>query len=138
MLEVIEDEALMANALAVGRLLQDGLRSLAGRYEAIGDVRGAGLFVGVELVRDRAARTPDGAFTAKVVNALRQRRILLSASGPHANVLKIRPPLVFRPEHAAQFLDGLEGGAAGAVLTAASARFRMSILCSPGRSLRPP
>ena len=107
-LEVIEDEALMANALAVGRLLQDGLRSLAGRYEAIGDVRGAGLFVGVELVRDRAARTPDGAFTAKVVNALRQRRILLSASGPHANVLKIRPPLVFRPEHAAQFLDGLE------------------------------
>ena len=107
-LEVIEDEALMANALAVGRLLQDGLRALAGRYEAIGDVRGAGLFVGVELVRDRGARTPDGAFTAQVVNALRQRRILISASGPYANVLKVRPPLVFRPKHAEQFLDGLE------------------------------
>ena len=107
-LDVIEDEGLMANALAVGHLLQDGIRALADRFEAIGDVRGAGLFVGVELVRDRATRTPDGAFAAKVVNALRQRRILLSASGPHANVLKIRPPLVFRPEHAGQFLDGLE------------------------------
>ena len=107
-LEVIEDEALTANALAVGRLLQDGLRVLAGRYEAIGDVRGAGLFVGVELVPDRGARTPDRAFTAQVVNALRQRRILISASGPCANVLKVRPPLVFRPEHAGQFLDGLE------------------------------
>ena len=107
-LEVIEGEALAANALAVGRLLQDGLRALAGRYEAIGDVRGAGLFVGVELVRDRGTRTPDGAFTAQVVNALRQRRILISASGPYANVLKVRPPLVFRPEHAELFLDGLE------------------------------
>ncbi len=107
-LEVIEGEALMANALAVGLLLQDGLRALAERYGAIGDVRGAGLFVGVELVRDRATRAPDGAFAAKVVNALRQRRILLSASGPHANVLKIRPPLVFRPEHAGQFLDGVD------------------------------
>ena len=107
-LEVIENEALMANAQAVGTILQDGLQALAQRYEKIGDVRGAGLFIGLELIQDRATRAPDGPFTAKVVNALRQHRILISASGPHANVLKIRPPLVFGPEHAEQFLDGLD------------------------------
>lgn len=107
-LEVIEGENIIQNARDTGAYLRDGLRALAGRYEAIGDVRGVGLFIGVELVKDRAARTPDGEITAKMVNGLRERRVLISAAGPHANVLKIRPPLVFRREHADRFLEAMD------------------------------
>ncbi|MBO1074375.1 aspartate aminotransferase family protein [Roseomonas marmotae] len=107
-LEVIEQEGIVANAKAVGAYLQDGLRALAARHPMIGDVRGAGLFIGVELVRDRETKEPDGETTARLVNGLRERRILISAAGPHANVLKIRPPLVFRKEHADLFLEGVD------------------------------
>ncbi|RKK05809.1 aminotransferase class III-fold pyridoxal phosphate-dependent enzyme [Pseudoroseomonas wenyumeiae] len=107
-LEVIENEGIVENARDVGAYLREGLRSLAQRHEAIGDIRGAGLFIGVELVRDRATREPDGEITAKLVNGLRERRILISAAGPHANVLKIRPPLVFQREHADRFLEGVD------------------------------
>jgi 4-aminobutyrate aminotransferase-like enzyme len=107
-LEVIEGEGILCNARTVGAYLQDGLRALAQRHQTIGDVRGAGLFIGVELVRDRSTREPDGETTAALVNGLRQRRILISAAGPHANVLKIRPPLVFGREHADRFLEGLD------------------------------
>jgi 4-aminobutyrate aminotransferase-like enzyme len=107
-LEVIEGEGILCNARTVGAYLQDGLRALAQRHQTIGDVRGAGLFIGVELVRDRSTREPDGETTAALVNGLRQRRILISAAGPHANVLKIRPPLVFGREHADHFLEGLD------------------------------
>jgi 4-aminobutyrate aminotransferase-like enzyme len=107
-LEVIKGEALMANALETGHYLREGLRALAQRHEIIGDVRGAGLFVGVELVTDRASKAPATAQTGALVNALRERRVLISAAGPHANVLKIRPPLVFRREHADRFLEAAE------------------------------
>jgi len=79
----------------VGRHLRDGLRRLAAKHPLIGDVRGAGLFVGVELVADPATRAPATSQTARVVNAMRERGVLLSSTGPHANTLKIRPPLVF-------------------------------------------
>ncbi|MCG7361392.1 aspartate aminotransferase family protein [Roseomonas sp. ACRSG] len=107
-LEVIEGEGILENARDVGAYLREGLRGLAQQHEVIGDVRGAGLFIGVELVRDRATREPDGESTAKLVNGLRERRILISAAGPHANVLKIRPPLVFQREHADRFLEGVD------------------------------
>ncbi|MGV2442386.1 aminotransferase class III-fold pyridoxal phosphate-dependent enzyme, partial [Bacillus atrophaeus ATCC 9372] len=109
-LEVIEGEGLLRNAHDTGAVLRDGLRDLAKRHALIGDVRGAGLFVGVELVTDRARRTPASAETARLVNGLRERRVLISAAGPDANVLKIRPPLVFRPEHAERFLEAMEAG----------------------------
>jgi 4-aminobutyrate aminotransferase-like enzyme len=107
-LEVIENENIIENARDVGAYLRDGLRDLAKRHEAIGDVRGAGLFVGVELVKDRATKAPDGETTAKLVNGLRERRVLISAAGLHANVLKIRPPLVFQKEHADRFLEAMD------------------------------
>ncbi|ONG58317.1 aspartate aminotransferase family protein [Pseudoroseomonas deserti] len=107
-LEVIESEGLVENARTTGAYLMDGIRRLAGRFEVIGDVRGAGLMVGVELVADRASKAPGTAAAAALVNGLRERRVLISASGPHANVLKIRPPLVFRPEHADHFLAAME------------------------------
>jgi 4-aminobutyrate aminotransferase-like enzyme len=107
-LDVIEDEHLVENARAVGADLLEGLHALAARHEAIGDVRGAGLFAGVELVADRETREPAAAEAARVVNALRDRRILISATGPGANVLKIRPPLVFSQQNAATLLAGLD------------------------------
>jgi 4-aminobutyrate aminotransferase-like enzyme len=94
-LAVIEREGLLANAQAVGRHLRDGLRSLAAKHPLIGDVRGAGLFIGVELVTDPVTKAPATAQTARIVNAMRERGVLLSSTGPHANTLKIRPPLVF-------------------------------------------
>lgn len=115
-LDVIEGEGLQANALAVGHYLREQLRQLAQRHEAIGDVRGAGLFIGLELVADRAQRTPDAALTARVVNGLRQRQVLLSATGEQASALKIRPPLVFSRTHADQLVEALD-----AVLTEAVA-----------------
>ena len=107
-LDVIEREGLIANARDVGIYLHDGLRTLAQRHAMIGDVRGAGLFIGVELVADRATKTPATAQTARLVNGLRERRVLISAAGPDANVLKIRPPLVFSQDNADHFLSALD------------------------------
>ncbi|NQD92268.1 aspartate aminotransferase family protein [Pseudomonas sp. CrR25] len=107
-LEVIEDEQLMANAQRVGDFLQSGLRGLAESYSLIGDVRGAGLFIGVELVRDRASKEAATEETARLVNGLRDKRVLISSAGPQANILKIRPPLPFSQANAEHFLQVFE------------------------------
>jgi 4-aminobutyrate aminotransferase-like enzyme len=99
-LDVIEREDLVANAQRVGQYLRSGLRELATRHALIGDVRGAGLFVGVELVTDRTLKSPATAQTVRIVNGLRERGVLLSSTGEHANTLKIRPPLVFSQANA--------------------------------------
>jgi 4-aminobutyrate aminotransferase-like enzyme len=112
-LDVIEREGLMANAQRVGRHLRAGLSKLAERHALIGDVRGAGLFVGLELVTDRQARTPATAETVRVVNGLRERQVLLSATGEQANTLKIRPPLVFSEANADLLIDTLDEVLAG-------------------------
>jgi 4-aminobutyrate aminotransferase-like enzyme len=107
-LDTIRAEGLQQNALEVGRHLTDGLKCLSARHRAIGDVRGCGLFIGVEIVADQAAGSPDAALTARIVNGLRERRVLISASGPRANVLKIRPPLVFSRNNADMLMDALD------------------------------
>lgn len=107
-LDVIAQDNLIENARNVGAHLRDGLRKLAVRHEVIGDVRGAGLFIGVELVTDRTTRDPATAVTTRLVNGLRERHVLISAAGPHANVLKIRPPLVFSHANADRFLSALD------------------------------
>jgi 4-aminobutyrate aminotransferase-like enzyme len=112
-MDVIEDEGLIDNAAKVGAYLADGLGDLAQRYPLIGDVRGAGLFVGVELVRDRAGLEPATEETTRLVNLLRDRRVLISASGPFANVLKIRPPLVFSQANADHFLGVMDEARGG-------------------------
>jgi len=107
-LDVIADEKLQENARRVGGFLLDGLRELQQRHDAIGDVRGCGLFLGVELVRDRAARTPDRPKAKAVVEAMKARHVLLSTEGPDDNVLKIKPPIVFSQANAEEFLDKLD------------------------------
>jgi 4-aminobutyrate aminotransferase-like enzyme len=107
-LDVITEERLQENAQRVGTFLMNGLRDLQQRHECIGDVRGAGLFIGAELVRDRAARTPDRARAKAVVEAMKARHVLLSTEGPDDNVLKIKPPIVFSQANAEEFLDKLD------------------------------
>ena len=83
----------MANAATVGEALRSGLAAIAD--PRIGAVRGAGLYVGVEVVRDPASKAPDRQEARRLVNAMRERQVLISVCGHDGNVLKIRPPLVF-------------------------------------------
>ena len=107
-LEVIAEEGLQENARRVGAELKAGIEDLARRHPLIGDVRGAGLFIGVELVRDRERREPAGPETRRVLNALRRDGVLVGVEGQYGNVLKIRPPIVFRSPHAARLIAALD------------------------------
>jgi 4-aminobutyrate aminotransferase-like enzyme len=109
-LDVIRSEKLIANAAAVGERLRSGIERLAGAHELIGDIRGSGLFLGVELVGDRATKIAALDETTKLVNFMRRRRVLISATGPRQNVLKIRPPLNFTNDNADLLLGVLEEG----------------------------
>ncbi len=93
-LDVIRDEVLQERAHALGQCFLEGLNELQGRHELIGDVRGQGLFLGVELVRDRKSLEPADAEATHVVNQMRDRGVLLSTDGPLHNVIKIKPPMV--------------------------------------------
>ena len=91
-LEVVQEEKLQSHAFGVGVRLLKGLRDLQQRYEIIRDVRGSGLFLGVELMKDGKPATLEA---KKIVNRMREERILLGTDGPSHNVLKIRPPMPF-------------------------------------------
>lgn len=108
-LRVIEEEQLIANASDVGSYLRAMLEELAGEHPIIGDVRSWGLMLGVELVKDRHGRSPATSQAHYVVNALRDRGILVGRTGPAASVIKIRPPLVFGRSHADLLVDALDG-----------------------------
>ena len=108
MLEVVESEGLIENARRTGAYLLERLRQLQARHALIAEVRGTGLFIGVELRRGDKTGTPATDEAARIVNMLRERRVLISAAGPHANVLKIRPPLVFGADHADLLVESLD------------------------------
>jgi 4-aminobutyrate aminotransferase-like enzyme len=94
-LDEIETHELAANASATGSYLLDQLRSMQDRHECIGDVRGRGLYIGVDLVSDRATKAEATQLASDVVNHMRERGVLVSTDGPADNVLKIKPPIVF-------------------------------------------
>jgi len=106
-LDVMRDEQLQARALTVGAHLTRGLNSLMARFPIIGDVRGLGLFLGVELVRDRDTLEPAAAQASYIVNRMRDRGILVSTDGPLHNVIKIKPPLPFGTQDADRFVGTL-------------------------------
>ena len=107
-LRVIEAEGLQANAAAVGAHLKAGLVRLAAKHELIGDVRGEGLMLGVELVADRATRTPATAEAARVFEAAKDAGVLLGKGGLGGNVFRIKPPLCFSRDDADFLLEVLD------------------------------
>ena len=107
-IDVIENEELASNVDRVGAYLRNELSKYQDSCEHLADVRGHGLFIGMEWVRDRESMSPDAEGATAVVNALRDRGFLIGSAGPMGNILKIRPPLVFEREHADMFLTAFE------------------------------
>ncbi|MGD9500873.1 MAG: aspartate aminotransferase family protein [Methyloceanibacter sp.] len=99
-METIEAEKLQENARVTGAYLLDALGSVAQRFARVGDVRGAGLYLGVELVRSRRSKAPDREAATRIVDMMRDRNVLVGIAGPYGNIIKIRPPLTFGREHA--------------------------------------
>ena len=107
-LQIIKDEQLQENALQVGNYLLKVLEELKQKYEIIGDVRGKGLFLGFELVKDRATLEPAEKEAAWLANRMRENGILMSTDGPFHNVLKIKPPMCFSKENVNFFAETLD------------------------------
>lgn len=108
-LDVLENEHLQENARNVGAYLLAGLRNLKEKHPLIGDVRGLGLFLGVELVLRRETLAPAAEQASYIVERMKEHGVLVSTDGPFHNVLKIKPPLVFTTENADLLLDTLDG-----------------------------
>ena len=107
-LNVIKEEGMQHNALEVGSYLLNELKSLQSQHSIIGDVRGMGLFIGIELIRDIKNLQPADTEATMIINQMKDQKILLSTDGPDHNVIKIKPPMIFNRENANELiLDGL-------------------------------
>ena len=107
-LDVVEEEGLQAHAARIGNLLLAGLRSFVGKYRMVADARGAGLFLGVELVRDPRTLEPAAEEASFISNRMREHGILLGTDGPYHNVVKLRPPMPFSEADAEYLLTTFE------------------------------
>ncbi|XP_027977119.1 ethanolamine-phosphate phospho-lyase isoform X1 [Eumetopias jubatus] len=107
-LNIIENEDLQGNATRVGDYLTELLNKQKAKHTLIGDIRGIGLFIGIDLVKDRQKRTPATDEAQHVIYKMKEKRVLLSADGPHRNVLKIKPPMCFTEEDAKFMVDKLD------------------------------
>ena len=111
-LDVIERERLSDNAAQVGVHLKRGITGLTERHSLIGDVRGRGLTIGLELVRDRKRLTPAREETRQVLNRVRDHGVLVGSEGRHGNIVKIRPPLVIGRAEADLIVSALDAALA--------------------------
>uniref|UniRef100_U3KM93 5-phosphohydroxy-L-lysine phospho-lyase n=1 Tax=Oryctolagus cuniculus TaxID=9986 RepID=U3KM93_RABIT len=107
-LDVLEKEQLQAHATCVGRFLMELLRQQKAKHAIIGDIRGAGLFIGVDLIKDKATRTPATEEADYLVSRLKENHILLSTDGPGRNVLKFKPPMCFSLDNAQYLVAKLD------------------------------
>ncbi|MEE1654916.1 aminotransferase class III-fold pyridoxal phosphate-dependent enzyme [Microvirga sp. CF3062] len=107
-LETLEQENLLANATEQGRYLLDGMERLRHKYSAIGDVRGRGLFLGIEMVKDRSTKEHAGDLASQISNRAKELGVLMGTDGPYDNVIKLRPPMIFGREHADLLLQVLD------------------------------
>ena len=103
-LKIVDEQDLQAHAAQLGDYLLSELRGLQGQYPFLGDVRGSGLFLGIEFIGD-VEKTPSASHASYVVEWMKQEGILLSTDGPDHNVIKIKPPMVFSQAHADYFLE---------------------------------
>lgn len=106
-LKVIKDEGLQQNAKSVGAYLKAELLKFKDQFHCVGDVRGPGLFIGVEFVKNRETKEPATDQAAYFINRMRDRGVLMSLDGPDNNVLKIKPPIVFSKAHADFLLESI-------------------------------
>ena len=113
-IDVIEQEDLLTRVNQVGAHLREGLRAIQETCEPMADIRGHGLFLGLEWVKDRRTKEPDPDGAGVIVNRLRHAGFLLGRAGEHGNILKLRPPLIFEQEHADLFLSAFESAVANA------------------------
>jgi 4-aminobutyrate aminotransferase-like enzyme len=107
-LEEIQQRKLQANAAKIGALAAKALTGLASKHGVIGDVRQSGMVFGVEFLKDKATLEPASGFADQVVEAMRERGVLLSKLGRHKNTLKIRPPMTFSEEHLGLLVQTLD------------------------------
>ncbi|GLU17887.1 hypothetical protein SLE2022_342350 [Rubroshorea leprosula] len=107
-LKVIEKEKLQENAFVVGSYMKERLAALKEKYELIGDVRGRGLILGVELVTDRKLKTPAGKEIVHIMNQMKELGVLIGKGGHHGNVFRITPPLCFTKEDADFLVDAMD------------------------------
>ena len=98
----------MDRASEMGERFMTGLKELQANHDIIGDVRGRGLFIGFELVKDRETKEPAAEEAARIVDMMRDRGVLLSTDGPHHNVIKIKPPMVLSEEDIVSTLEHLD------------------------------
>ncbi|MFK7889991.1 MAG: aspartate aminotransferase family protein [Granulosicoccus sp.] len=103
-LDVIRDDQLQRNARDTGAYLLQQLQTIASKYHRVREVRGAGLYLGVELCAGDESASPDAALATHIIEGLRERKILIGAAGPYGHILKVRPPLCLQPSEADLFL----------------------------------
>ena len=107
-LRVIEEEKLMENCNEMGKLFMEGMKDIQARYEQVGDVRGSGLMIGIEIVKDRESKTPDPALFTKVFEKTKENGVLLGKGGRFGNVFRFQPPMCIN-KHDIEFgLDALD------------------------------
>jgi 4-aminobutyrate aminotransferase-like enzyme len=107
-LDVLEQEQLLDNAVQVGGFVAAGLREMQSRYDIIGDVRDKGMFFAMELVQDRDSKAPETDASGRFINMMCERGVLISRIGKHDNILKLRPPMPFAKDNALQLLETLD------------------------------
>jgi 4-aminobutyrate aminotransferase-like enzyme len=107
-LDEIEQGDLRSSVTKVGAHLKHELQTQAEQYDCIGDVRGRGLFIAIEMVKDGLSKKPDPDWADTIANRLKEKGLLVSTDGKFDNILKIRPPLVFSFENAAEFLTAFD------------------------------
>ena len=107
-MDVIEDEKLMDRAKETGDYFLDKLRGLMDKHPIIGDVRGRGMFIGIDLVKDRGTREPHTKAAEHALSRFREEHILMQSDGPHENVLKIKPPLAFSKLNVDHYVEVLD------------------------------
>ncbi len=107
-LQVIKEDQLQENALQVGSFLIEALKDLQEDIPAIGDIRGAGLFLGIEIIKDPVTLEPDPKLTKKITHYMKKKGIFLSIDGPYYNVIKFKPPLCFNIDNAQRMIMELD------------------------------
>jgi 4-aminobutyrate aminotransferase-like enzyme len=106
-IKIIEEENLTQNADQIGKLFMEGLNDLTNRFDIIGDVRGKGLMIGIELVKDRSSKKPAADSTKKAVQLLQDKGVIIGLGGFYGNVLRLQPPLVITQEQASKVMGKL-------------------------------